>query len=428
MKDKKQTLVPQLRFPEFRYAGEWTTAKLGSLTAISTEKVGDKTCVPMSITSGVGLVSQKEKFGRVIAGGSYKNYLVLKTNDFAYNKSATKEYPEGFLTLYSGRERAAVPNSIFTCFRIIGESPDPRFLNYLFLGNLHGRWLRKFIQVGARAHGSLSIDDNDLMSLPVPLPAGKRSVAEQRKIADCLSSLDALIAAQADKIDALKNHKKGLMQRLFPREGETVPRLRFPEFRDAGGWAQVQLMRLGELVLGLTYSPDDVQEEGLLVLRSSNIQDGIITLDDSVYVRPDIKRVNLSKPGDILICVRNGSKPLIGKNALIPEGLPQCTHGAFMTVFRAKNPKFVFQLLQTAAYKKQVAADLGATINSINGNNLKKYEFHIPASEREQQKIADCLSSLDTLIAAQSEKLDALKIHKKGLMQQLFPSMEPVVV
>lgn len=83
----------------------------------------------MSITSGVGLVSQEDKFGRVIAGDSYKNYLLLKPNDFAYNKSATKEYPEGFLTLYSGTKLAAVPSSIFTCFRIKRESPDAQFLN-----------------------------------------------------------------------------------------------------------------------------------------------------------------------------------------------------------------------------------------------------------------------------------------------------------
>jgi type I restriction enzyme, S subunit len=206
------------------------------MASISTEKVGSAACVPMSITSGVGLVSQEDKFGRVIAGDSYKNYLLLKPNDFAYNKSATKEYPEGFLALYSGSKLAAVPNSIFTCFRVNGESPVPTYLNYLFLGNLHGRWLRNFIQVGARAHGSLSINDSDLMALPVPLPTGDSSVVEQQKIADCLSTLDELIAAQARKVDALKCHKKGLMQQLFPSENETKPRLRLPEFENAGDW------------------------------------------------------------------------------------------------------------------------------------------------------------------------------------------------
>ncbi|MDT7518812.1 restriction endonuclease subunit S [Rhodoferax sp. TBRC 17660] len=199
-----------------------------------------------------------------------------------------------------------------------------------------------------------------------------------------------------------------------------VPKLRFPEFRGALDWKETRLGQLGELVSGLTYSPDDVRETGLLVLRSSNVQNGKIALDDCVYVDPATKGANLSQANDILICVRNGSVALIGKNALIPEGMPLCTHGAFMTVFRSKSAKFVFQLFQSDKYQKQVAGDLGATINSINGGQLVKYTFAVPQPS-EQQKIADCLSSLDELIAAQARKVDALKTHKKGLIQQLFP-------
>ncbi len=199
-----------------------------------------------------------------------------------------------------------------------------------------------------------------------------------------------------------------------------IPKLRFPEFRDAPEWKRVELNKLGNLVSGLTYSPDDVRESGLLVLRSSNVQNGEIKLEDNVYVRTDIKGANLSEPNDILICVRNGSKALIGKNALIPNNMPLCTHGAFMTIFRAKLPRFVFQLFQTSDYERQVNADLGATINSINGKEFLKYEFYVP-SENEQQKIADCLSSIDELITSQAAKVEALKEHKKALMQQLFP-------
>jgi type I restriction enzyme S subunit len=199
-----------------------------------------------------------------------------------------------------------------------------------------------------------------------------------------------------------------------------TPRLRFPEFRHAPEWRATKLGLLGELVSGLTYSPDDIRDQGLLVLRSSNIQNGEISLDDCVYVVPTIKRANLAAPNDILICVRNGSKTLIGKSALIPDGLPKSTHGAFMTVLRAPAAHFVFQLLRTVAFQKQVAADLGATINSINGSQLLKYRFIVP-KRAEQQKIAKVLSTIDELIAAQARKVEALKAHKKGLMQQLFP-------
>lgn len=201
----------------------------------------------------------------------------------------------------------------------------------------------------------------------------------------------------------------------------SVPKLRFPEFRDEKGWEEAKLGQLGKLVSGLTYSPEDVRDKGLLVLRSSNVQNGQIALDDNVYVNPDVKGANLSKPNDILICVRNGSKTLIGKNALIPDGMPLCTHGAFMTVFRSPSAKFVFQLFQTPAYQKQVDGDLGATINSINGSQFIKYKFNIPILPIERQKIAACLTSLDDLISVEGSKLDSLKTHKQGLMQQLFP-------
>jgi len=199
------------------------------------------------------------------------------------------------------------------------------------------------------------------------------------------------------------------------------PNLRFPEFRDVPGWKKDELGNLGELVSGLTYSPEDIREKGLLVLRSSNVQNGEICLEDNVYVTPEIKGANFSKPNDILICVRNGSKSLIGKNALIPEGMPLCTHGAFMTVFRSQFAEFVFQLFQTSAYQSQVDADLGATTNSINGSHFIRYKFYIPLPQ-EQQKISDCLSSLDDRITAETQKLDTLKVHKKGLMHLLFPA------
>ncbi len=216
----QRALVPKLRFPEFRDAAEWGTKELSELAVIINEKAGCNKYTLMSISSGIGLVTQLEKFGREIAGAQYKNYIVIHNNDFAYNKSATREYPEGFIAIYSGETPAAVPNSIFTCFRVDECKVLPEYLSFLFFCNLHGRWLKKFITVGARAHGSLNIYNDDLLTLPVPLPIGQSSLAEQQKIADCLSSIDELISLQARKIDALKAHKKGLMQQLFPSLGE----------------------------------------------------------------------------------------------------------------------------------------------------------------------------------------------------------------
>jgi restriction modification system DNA specificity domain protein len=201
-----------------------------------------------------------------------------------------------------------------------------------------------------------------------------------------------------------------------------IPKYRFPEFLNCLNWKKEELNKLGKVIPGLTYSPQDIREKGLLVLRSSNIKDNIIDLKDTVYVRTDVKGYTLTEEKDILICVRNGSKSLIGKNALVPKGMPLCTNGAFMIVFRANNPCFVFQLFQSEQFNKQVKADLGATINSINSKQLKKYIFTIPQERKEQQKIADCLSSIDDLISAEEKKLLLLNDYKKGWMQKLFPA------
>ncbi len=420
--------VPKLRFPEFLGAGEWTTEQLGTVATISTQKVGNNICVPMSITSGVGLVSQEEKFGRVIAGDSYKNYLLLKPNEFAYNKSATKEYPEGFLALYSGTALAAVPNSIFTCFRINGESPDVRFLNYQFSDNLHGRWLRKFIQVGARAHGSLSINDSDLMALPVPVPSGATSVAEQQKIADCLSSLDELIAAQARKVEALKTHKKGLMQQLFPREGETQPRLRFPEFWDAPDWEKGSLGSIFETTSGGTPSRTEASywDGDIPWITTSLVNFGVINSAEEFITKDGLNNssAKLLPKGTVLIAMYGQGKTR-GQVALL--GVEATTNQACAAIRPKKgiNPYFVFLNLAGRYDEFRSLSNSGGQENLSQGL-IRNFPFAYPLDEDEQNRIANCLHSLDDLINSAASELETLKTHKKGLMQQLFPSAEAV--
>lgn len=419
VKESKKAFEPKLRFPEFKNVGDWTTERLGAVAAISTEKVGNNICVPMSITSGVGLVSQADKFGRVIAGDSYKNYLLLKPNDFAYNKSATKEYPEGFLTLYSGTQLAAVPNSIFTCFRINGASPDARFLNYQFSGNLHGRWLRNFIQVGARAHGSLSINDSDLMALSVPVPAGTTSVAEQQKIADCLSSLDELIAAQSRKVEALKTYKRGLIQQLFPREGEALPRLRFPEFRDFRLWEPYELgpflVEYIERVPSGTVLPIYSSTRTGLKLQKDYYDNRELANDGEYGVVPENLFVyrHMSDDGTFKFNInRTGSRIAVSKEypVFAVEGM---------------HPQFLFYILNEGhEFKKfALAQKKGGTRTRLYLGVLRLCCVLLPSYE-EQRRISNCLSSIDDQVSSETAKLEGLKTHKNGLMQQLFPSLE----
>lgn len=419
---------PKLRFPEFRGEAGWEVKRLENIASIISERAGNKKFKLMSITSGVGLVSQIEKFGREIAGLQYKNYFVINKNDFAYNKSSTKEYPEGFIAMHSDSIVAAVPNSIFTCFRIQNNKVLPKYLNYLFWNNIHGKWLRKFISIGARAHGSLNVDNTDLMSLPIPLPQGQTSCKEQQKIADCLSSVDDLIGAQKQKIETLKNHKKALMQQLFPAEDETLPKLRFPEFRGEAEWEETKLGKeLASISNGITLEQND-KGSGFKVTRIETISEKTIDINKIGFVetKTDISFYQL-KIGDILFSNIN-SLAHIGKTAIVDKSY-NLYHG--MNLLRLQFdtnhtvPMFFFYLLNIDAIISSVRRRANQAVNqaSINQTELGNTIIFLPKVS-EQQKIADCLSSIDELISLHTKKWDALKLHKKGLMQQLFPDIQ----
>ena len=184
-------------------------------------------------------------------------------------------------------------------------------------------------------------------------------------------------------------------------------------------WDIVNLGDVGKVVTGLTYSPENIDKDGVLVLRSSNIQERKLSFNDNVYVNISTLKFNPVKENDILICVRNGSKSLIGKNALIDKQNEGVAFGAFMSVYRSKYNSFMFQLFDTKVYKREVHRNLGATINSINGSDLKKFRIPFPP-QKEQQKIAQILASWDKSITIQEMLIKAKVQLKKGLMQKLL--------
>ncbi|MGL5715500.1 MAG: restriction endonuclease subunit S [Paraclostridium sp.] len=196
-----------------------------------------------------------------------------------------------------------------------------------------------------------------------------------------------------------------------------VPKLRFKEF--SGDWESKKLGELGQSIIGLTYSPDDVVDNGVLVLRSSNIKNNKIVYTDNVFVNMKIQEKIITRENDILICSRNGSRGLIGKSALIDNSSANNAFGAFMTIFRADQGKFIFQLLQSQAFFKQIYQNLGATINQITSKDLNYMQFYVPLKE-EQEKIASFFSLIDNKISLQREKVEMLKSYKTGMMQKIF--------
>ncbi|MCL1667514.1 restriction endonuclease subunit S [Elizabethkingia ursingii] len=191
--------------------------------------------------------------------------------------------------------------------------------------------------------------------------------------------------------------------------------MRFSEFTEE--WGTKTLGKIGQVINGLTYSPNDIDERGVLVLRSSNVQSRTITFTDNVFVKAN--NFNPVKENDILICVRNGSKNLIGKNALVKKQNEGLAFGAFMAIYRSEFNRFLFQWFDTKDYKDIVNKNLGATINSINGGDLKKFKVPFPSLE-EQEKIASFLSLIDERILSQKKIISQLKSQMSNLKDLIF--------
>ena len=203
--------------------------------------------------------------------------------------------------------------------------------------------------------------------------------------------------------------------------------MRFPGFE--GEWARCTLGEIGEPYIGLTYSPADVVNEGgTIVFRSSNIQNGEIDYSDIVRVNKKIKDSIITRKDDLLICARNGSPRLIGKNALLKDADAGQTFGAFMLVFRSNDNHFVHQLLSTKGYYSQVSENLGARINQITTSNIKDFEFYFPKSLAERNKIADFLNLIDERISIQNKVIERYQSLIRALYREMMPHNDVEVV
>lgn len=411
----KQGIVPALRFPEFSEAGEWVCLKGNKVFEQISNRKHSSNLPVLAISQEHGAVPRDLiDYKVIVSDEGIENYKVVEIGDFIISLRSFQGGIE-----YSAYNGICSPAYIILRKRL---DVDNQFFKYYFKSRVFIRDLNKNLE-GIRDGKMVSYKQFSEILLPIPSIHNKE---EQQKIADCLSSIDALIKAAENKIDELKAHKKGLMQQLFPTEGKTVPALRFPEFQNAGEWKPYKLNDFGSFFRGLTYSTRDVSNDnhGIGVLRSTNIQNNRLILDkDLVFVNKTCTSEQRLQKGDVVICMSNGSKALVGKNAELDQDISyNLTVGAFCSIFRPKNV-FAKYLLQTDSYTKFVALAIGGgNINNLKNSDLENFVQFAPVKPEEQQKIADCLSSIDNLIMAQTNRLEALKAHKKGLMQQLFPN------
>jgi type I restriction enzyme, S subunit len=410
----KKSLVPVLRFPEFRDAGEWEAKSLNHITTAIFDGTHQ---TPTYTEDGVPFFSVEN-----IVSGKLNKFISRED----YLAATSKNKPEkgdvlitrigniGFSTVVDWDYEF----SIYVTLAVV--KMDDRF-NSLYL---HSFMQSGLYQTEIRSKSLLNavpckINMDELRRTKVLLPAPK----EQQKIADCLSSIDELVTAQTQKVEALKAHKKGLMQQIFPAEGETVPKLRFPEFRDAGNW---QVKKIGQVLIvdARPIKMNDEQDYSLVTVKRR--YGGVVSRGTFKGGSIKVKSQFLLEENDFLISKRQIVHCACG---LVPAEFEGSIVSNEYSVLRArKNNDIVFFnyfAQQPKVSQSFLECSIGIVIEKMlfKLNDWLKQEFLFPSFE-EQQKIANCLSSIDELITAQTQKLAALKAHKKGLMQRLFPAMD----
>jgi type I restriction enzyme, S subunit len=284
---------------------------------------------------------------------------------------------------------------------------------------------RKFFSsIAAGSSGSMpKISGDSLRRMIIPIPP---TIAEQNLIASALSDTDALIESLEQLLAKKRQIKQGAMQELL------TGKRRLSGFGKGKGYKQTELGmipedwnvipmgEIGESLIGLTYQPSDVKKSGILVLRSSNIQNERLAFEDNVYVEMDIPERAITQENDILICVRNGSRQLIGKCVLIDKNIAGSAFGAFMSVYRSEYGKFLIFQFQSDVIKRQINEVMGATINQITSKDLTRFRVFFPPIKEEQTAIATILSDMDLEIGAIEAKLTKARQLKQGMMHELL--------
>lgn len=419
--NKKQNagLVPKLRFPEFREAGEWwSVAPLGRLFS-ERQEAGFTNLPLLSLMDKEGIVPQEKTNRKNNSSADKSKYLRVLPGDIAYN---TMRMWEG-RSAYVGIEGLISP-AYTVC--IPAAKINGIFFSYYFKTEALIRQFRRYSQ--GLVKDTLNLKYEAFSRIEIAYPQGER---EQQKIADCLTSIDDLIRLETEKLDAIKAHKKGLMQQLFPAEGETLPKLRFPEFRNAEEW---RIQSFDHFVTRSFYgTSSSTSETGKYpVLRMGNMVDGGLSFSNLVYLDLDLESFESIRllPGDILLN-RTNSLALVGKISIFDRDI-DCITASYIVTYRLDkaqiDPVFCNLMLNAPYYQAKINTLARPSVSQANINPTtfrKELLVSVPALA-EQQRIADCLSTLDTQIATQAEKIEALKAHKKGLMQQLFPVLDEV--
>lgn len=415
--DATRELTPKLRFPEFRDAGGWKRRKLSDLLFEAKQRNRQLKYGPsevLSVSGEHGCVNQIDLLGRSYAGVSVKDYHVVETGDIVYTKSPLKKNPYGIIKANKGKP--GIVSTLYAVYRAT-DMCHPNYLDHYFSrDHTLNRYLQPIVRKGAK--NDMKVNNAAVLSGEIWAP----KLEEQQKLTNCLTSLDELITFHGQKLNVLKTYRKGLMQQLFPREGETIPRLRFPEFQGSPEWISDSLGNIFETSSGGTpeRSVKEYWNGTIPWITTSLVDFNVIGNSDEFISEIGLEHSSAKVfPQETVLIAMYGQGKTRGKVALL--GIEATTNQACAAILprRDIDPYFVFLNLAGRYDEMRALSNSGGQENLSQGL-IKGLPFSYPSDIAEQQKLSACLSSFDELITAQAQRLNTLKTHKNGLMQQLF--------
>lgn len=427
---EKTKLIPALRFPEFKDDGEWEEKKISELGE-SISGLAGKTSNDFG--KGEAYITYKQVFDNSIINfdecgrvqiAENENQNILQKGDILFTASSETPNEVGFASVImeSPKEKIYLNSFCFALRPISLKLLQPSFSRYLFHSELYRKAITRLAQGGIR----YNISKIAFLDLKIFIPQKD----EQICISDCLSSIDELITAESKKLELLKQHKNGLMQNLFPQEGEKVPKVRFPEFKDSGEWEEKPIKEVFNHIGGKALEKHVVinSKYHFISIGNYSLDGEYIDNGKRILFNHDTKKKLLNKNDFVMLLNDKTIKgDIIGSTILIDSDNKYIYNqiSERLLLKERQNHKFVWYVLNSRKTKKQILNLIqGGTQIYINYSAIEKIFINIPCDFKEQCCIADCLSSLDELISVQTKKIEQLKLHKKGLMQGLFPKME----
>lgn len=393
-------IIPELRFPEFLEKEGWEIKEVGEIFQVTRGYVLSMILVKE--------VPTEECQYPVFSSQTKNNGLAGYYNEYLYEDAIT------WTTDGANAGDVNYRDGKFYCTNVCGVLLNEEGFANPCIAELINSVSKKHVSYV----GNPKLMNGVMSKIQIPVP----SIEEQQKIASCLSSLDELIAAHNDKLDALKDHKKGLLQNLFPQEGETVPKVRFPEFENDGEWVEKKLGQIGEPLMCKRIFKDQTTpnpENGIPFYKIGTFgRDADAYIPEALYNEFKDK-YNFPNIGDILI----SASGTIGR-LVIYDGSPAYYQDSNIVWLGNDESQVTNEFLYYCYSIVNWQTSDGGVIKRLYNSDLKAISINFPKNEKEQEKIASCLSAADELITAQQEKIEQLQQHKKGLMQGLFPKIE----